>query len=262
MTADFRTSPGSGVEKREDDLVEHGTQTLVNADHRLLDAQMWLDQPAVIHRLISEAAVGESGQGLTTVAAAYLATARGSFQLNSAPPEDVDHFVVLGKSLNADTTPKPELIARLKCALMGNRANPTARLLVSGGGQTLGVNESDVMKNWLTERGVDPRRILVESQSRDTVENIIFSTAILTRQKAKRVCLITGTQSVRRGTGLLRCHLNQINSKMETSSLAAELADTDSQADQKQATERFLLFKDLGRILEIWNYRCGFSQST
>jgi len=216
---------------------------------------MWLKHPEAVYRLLTETAAHGSGEGMAALAKSYLATTGNQFQLNTAPPRDSEYFLVLGHVLNADATPKPELIARLESALYMSKANPTARFIVSGGGHVMGVKESEVMKRWLADKGVAAEQLLVESTSKDTVENITMSTAILAQKNARRVCLVTGLQGAKREACLLRCHLKHTGSKITATHLAPEAAPAASSSQDALALERFLLFIDLGRILDIWKYR-------
>ena len=241
-----------------DDLVDTLSREPVRIDQRLLDQQLWLKHPELVDRLLTGAASGETDfglVGLAVLARAYLATTRKSFQPIRLPPEDVDYFLVLGKVLNTDATPKPELTARLEGALWASGKNPSARLLVSGGAQARGNKESGVMKRWLVDRGIAARRILQESRSIDTVENIRMSTALLTQKKARHVCLITGVQAARREASLLMCHLQYIGSPMTATHIAPAAVSVCPESIDALAMEKFLLFKDLGRILGLWVYR-------
>ena len=245
----------SDPENYQNDLVDPRTKELIRVDRRLLDAQLWLTHPELVGRLLKDTAEHGTGRGLPRLAESYLAATEETFQRNTSPPEKPDYFLVLGNVLNTDATPRPELIARLRCALFMSKANPSAQLLVSGGVQVRDVKESEVMKKWLTDRGIGAQRILVESRSMDTVENIKMSTAILIQQNAKRVCLITGMKGARRGACLLPSHLKHIGSTIRATHITPAISEATDRSQDALALEQFLLFKDLGRILDIWKYR-------
>ena len=164
-------------------------------------------------------------------------------------------LLVLGHALNADGTPKRELVARLETALYASEIYPAAKLIVSGGGEASGLKEAEVMKHWLEEKGVAGGRILMELDSRDTVENITMSTTLLTQMKARAVCLITGAYHIDRALCLLLSHLKFINKNMDVSHLVSTTNDTEQASKENLIRERFLLFKDLGRIFGIWKNR-------
>ncbi len=166
-----------------------------------------------------------------------------------------DFLLVLGHALNPDGTPKPELVTRLETALDASELRPTAKLIVSGGCQSDGLSEAEVMKNWLERNGVAGSRILMEPDSRDTVENIIMSTTLLTQLKAQSVCLITGTDHMDRALCLLLSHLRIINEKMDVSHLMPTSNDAKRTSKESLIRERLLLFKDLGRVFGMWQNR-------
>ncbi len=243
------------TEKAPGDLVDPVSRELVRIDWRLLDERLWLKQPELIYSLLTDLAADGGGKGLEDLARSYLAVIKNRFQPEAYLPKDVDYFLVLGNVLNADTTPTPELTARLESALWASGKNPAAQLLVSGGAQVRGIKESEVMKRWLIDRGVCPSRILQESESLDTVENIRMSTRLLMQKNARNVCLISGAQGASRGLCLLLSHLQHIGSAIK----AVYVADLTSAANRFcvdiPAAEKFLLFKDLGRIFGLWTYR-------
>ena len=163
---------------------------------------------------------------------------------------DCDCFLVLGHVLNADGTPRQELVVRLEMALVASQNNPEATLVVSGGGRIDGVTEAELMKRWLTERGVSGDKILVESASRDTVENIVLSTPILVRECAKTVGLITGVHHMLRAACLFSLHLVGTQANIRVSYWPSVAPDVNRVPPEDLARERFLLFKDLGRMLD------------
>lgn len=250
----------SNPENYQNDLVDPQTKELIRVDHRLLDQRLWLTQPELVCGLIKDIAEHGTGRGLPKVAESYLSATKGAFQLNTSPPKEPDYFLVLGNVLNADATPGPELTARLETALFMSKANPTAQLLVSGGLEVRDVKESAVMKRWLTNRGVGAERILVESKSMDTVENIKMSTAIMIQQNAKRICLITGMKGARRGACLLPSYLKHIGSSIRATYITPAMSEATDKSQDALALEQFLLFKDLGRVLDVWKYRGSVRQ--
>ena len=98
-------------------------------------------------------------------------------------PEDSSVcFVVLGYQLNADGTLRPELEGRLETALACAERYPRAHLLCTGGGtaaEAPTVTEAGQMVQWLTERGVERARILMEDGSLTTGQNAMSSYVLL-----------------------------------------------------------------------------------
>ena len=86
-----------------------------------------------------------------------------------------DYLIVLGCGLRGESPTEP-LRARLDTALEYLDRNNTCRVIVSGGqgnGET--ITEAEAMRRYLTERGIDNERIIVEDRSTSTSENFKFS---------------------------------------------------------------------------------------
>lgn len=255
-------STRSTVEKTPDDLLNPQSKKAVRIDWRLLDQRVWFKHPELIDHLLTELAAQGGGKGMSALAVSYLATTNNLFQPETCPPKSVDYFLVLGNALNTDATPTPELTARLEGALWASEKNPAARLLVSGGAQVRGIKECEVMSRWLIDRGVCPQRVLQERRSLDTVENIRMSTRLLTRQNARNVCLISASEAARRGAVLLSLHLQHIESAIKAVHLIPLTSKVKHIDAETPAVEKFLLFKDMGRIFGLWTYRKQYRSAT
>ena len=92
----------------------------------------------------------------------------------------VQHVIVLGSGLIGDRVP-PLLAARLDAGIAAADAqHPPAVLIPSGGkGSDETIAEGVAMARYLSERGVDESRIVVEDQARNTRENLELSRALL-----------------------------------------------------------------------------------
>lgn len=101
-------------------------------------------------------------------------------------PEDESLcIVVLGFQLHADGSMSEELVGRCEVALQCAEKYPNALIAVTGGGtawQNRAATEAGVMAAWLTERGVDPARILIEDASMTTGDNAAFTCKLLLEQ--------------------------------------------------------------------------------
>lgn len=81
---------------------------------------------------------------------------------------------------------------------------PDARVVLAGGGATLGPiggdvpSEATVMAALLTELGVNPTRLLLEEQSRNTAGNAEFSLALAKPQPGERWLLVTSASHMPR----------------------------------------------------------------
>ena len=93
--------------------------------------------------------------------------------------DHLDALIVLGAQVRADG-PSSVLAYRLNVAANYLTEHPDCRCIVSGGrGYNEPTTEAEAMKVYLMERGIDEKRILVEDQSENTVQNIRFSKELL-----------------------------------------------------------------------------------
>ena len=100
--------------------------------------------------------------------------------------------IVLGCQVRGDR-PSKMLARRLDAAFRYALEHPGAPVIVSGGqGSNEQYSESSVMKRYLIQKGLDPQRIIEESASSNTGENIRFSAHILReRGLGEEVVIIT-----------------------------------------------------------------------
>ena len=92
---------------------------------------------------------------------------------------DYDALIVLGAAVHGDRVTWV-LSNRLDTAYDYAVVHPETILVVSGGqgnGET--VTEASAMARYLTHRGLDPSRILLEDRAESTAENFAFSKAII-----------------------------------------------------------------------------------
>ena len=72
---------------------------------------------------------------------------------------------------------------RLDTALAYLEEHPEMTVVVTGGqGDDEPVSEAQCMYDWLTARGVDPARLILEEQAGNTAENFAFSRKLLEEQ--------------------------------------------------------------------------------
>jgi uncharacterized SAM-binding protein YcdF (DUF218 family) len=116
--------------------------------------------------------------------------------------------VVFGCPVRSDGAPTSALGRRLGRALELAVGDPAATLIVSGGA-VIGPCEAQAMARWLEERGVDAARILREEAARDTLENAVFSAALVRQLGAREVSLVTERYHIARSAALLRAALRR-----------------------------------------------------
>lgn len=116
----------------------------------------------------------------------------GRSDLSALP---ADAVVVLGAGVNG-TQPSLSLRSRLDAALCYLEDNPDVPVVLTGGmGYGEEITEAQCMYNWLTARGVDPERLILEEQAGNTAENFAFSRELLEQRgvdpAADRVAVVT-----------------------------------------------------------------------
>lgn len=94
------------------------------------------------------------------------------------PPQNAT-AVVLGCSVKGER-PSRILKERLDTAYEYLLANPKAYCVLSGGqGDGEAISEAECMYRYLTEKGIEPERLLREDASTNTKENLLFSKKLL-----------------------------------------------------------------------------------
>ncbi len=98
--------------------------------------------------------------------------------------DDLDYIIVLGAQIRVNG-PSVVLRHRLDAAAEYLMENPETKCIVSGGqGVNEPVSEAEGMAEYLIQKGIGAERILLEDQSRNTVENIRFSMRLMQEPEA------------------------------------------------------------------------------
>lgn len=118
------------------------------------------------------------------------------------PEDDSLCIVVMGYCLNPNGTIQPELEGRLTVALESARKYPNAYILCTGGPTARDgwTTEAGQMRNWLLERGIAWKRIIVEDDSLSTTENAMYSLPILQKKypQIEKLAIITSDYHIPR----------------------------------------------------------------
>ena len=126
-------------------------------------------------------------------------------EFNDRGEDGLDYVVVLGAQVFEDR-PSVVLAYRLDTACDYLMRNENARCIVSGGkGSAEPAREADVMASYLVGKGIGQDRIIVEGRSRNTVENIIYSSELVNPGN-DRVGIVTNDFHLFRGLGIARKH--------------------------------------------------------
>lgn len=108
---------------------------------------------------------------------AYLLTSWLNLNIRNKPP--VDYFIVLGAGLNQDKV-TPLLAERIDKAIDLFNENPKSFLIMSGGqGDDEIIAEGIAMASYAISKGVPKEKLVIEKQSVNTKENILFSTKLI-----------------------------------------------------------------------------------
>ena len=104
-------------------------------------------------------------------------------QYHAQAAPGADYVVVLGARWKS-TGPSEVLRRRLVQAADYLAGNPDAKVIVSGGqGENEIMTEAAGMRDYLVKMGIEESRILVEDQSSNTYENLVFSGQFLDIQR-------------------------------------------------------------------------------
>lgn len=105
----------------------------------------------------------------------------------SMPDTGADYVIVLGARVRG-VKPSYNLKKRLEKAYDYLKQNPDTRVVLSGGrGPGEDISEAEAMRNYLTERGIDDDRMLLEDASVNTDQNLEYSMKKLSSKNAKVV---------------------------------------------------------------------------
>ena len=102
------------------------------------------------------------------------------------PDEDCAYIILLGSQVKG-TEPSRTMQERLDAAYAYLAAHRETVCVVSGGqGEDEEISEALCMYRKLTERGIDPDRVWMEDQSKNTRENLDFSLAVIEAHTGSR----------------------------------------------------------------------------
>ncbi|MEQ9636800.1 MAG: YdcF family protein [Devosia marina] len=127
-------------------------------------------------------------------------------------PERVDAIVMLGGATVSRISGARQTVAmtdageRLSTTLWLALRFPQARIVLSGGGGLLsaeGESEAETARRFFVGLGIDEERLVLEGQSRNTIENARFTQSLLAETGGTTV-LVTSAFHIPRSVGLFR----------------------------------------------------------
>jgi len=151
--------------------------------------------------------------GLSPVGNALMIPLEDRFPRWDATRGDPDGIIVLGGAISPDVSAARDEVAlneaaeRLTVAAELARRYPAARIVFSGGSGALIYDEgaeAPFALRLLQDLGIPRARILLEDRSRNTVENAIFSKALIQPKPGERWLLVTSAHHLPRAIGVFR----------------------------------------------------------
>ncbi len=133
------------------------------------------------------------------------------FPANPPLPEKVDGIIVLGGpedavlSLVWEQVEVDEAAERFLASIALSRRYPQAKIVFTSGSGSLGnqrLKGADVARKLYEEQGLDPSRLVFESESRNTVENVSLSKALLKPAPGATWVVVTSAFHMPRSIGI------------------------------------------------------------
>jgi tetratricopeptide (TPR) repeat protein len=184
--------------------------------------------------------------------------------LNTEVPDNLPQtkhaIVILGYALADDGTMREPLIERLNVGLAAAIKNPNSKIIVTGGVPKQDNTEAKLMKEWLMANGIAEGRILTEDKSTDTVENALFTTAILEKEGLKDVTLVTSASHMRRALTIFTeasefyDKMNAKNSDRAFTNVVYLDYPSIEEAQNVTKDETMVIYRDLMRATGVWQY--------
>ena len=130
--------------------------------------------------------------------------------IENTPKADV--IVVLGGMINTLSAypERVELLSsgdRLTDSILLYKAGRAEQILFTGGSGILfeqEIKEAGFAKKFLTDFGVPENKILIESESRNTFENALYTKKILEEKKMNRIILVTSAFHMKRSVAIFK----------------------------------------------------------
>ncbi|MGE5203855.1 MAG: YdcF family protein, partial [Acidobacteriota bacterium] len=163
--------------------------------------------------LVTAAAVGFLALTVLPVGEWLLLPLENRFVPPASLPARVDGIVVLGGAVDENVTEVrgqiqlSEAGERLVIGALLARRYKAARVVLAGGNSRLfssGPAESEAMRTFFVEEGVEPARITVETRSRTTYENAVFAKELATPKEGEIWLLVTSAAHMPRAVGTFR----------------------------------------------------------
>lgn len=128
--------------------------------------------PAYFPEALHRGVVSVLCAGLAVIALFCIPVLRG---MHISEPADLEYVIVLGAQVKK-TVPSRALTRRLERAYTYAADHPDTILVLSGGkGRGEEISEAECMRRYLSGRGLEDKRLILEDRSTTTRENLIYS---------------------------------------------------------------------------------------
>lgn len=165
------------------------------------------------------------------------------------PSNPCHAIVVLGAGLEAGGVMKPKLEDRLERGWQLAQLYPQAPVVVTGGNARDGVTEAYVMSAWFLGRGLQPERLRLEDQARDTVGNALLSCRILQTLGVTHATLVSSASHLQRALADFEEAALQAKLAIEFATLAAP-----DHVEVDELRSRVTTFRDVLRTSGLWSF--------
>ncbi len=172
---------------------------------------LWTRARAAGRRLVTAAVAIALLFALVPISSSLLAVLEDRFPAPAALPAQVDGIIALGGDFSAADVEARGPLAVASPRLIGfadlARRYPAARLVFSGGSSRVlrpDLREADQAARILAHLGVDPGRLILERESRNTYENVQFSQRLVKPKPGETWILVTSAAHMPRAVGTFR----------------------------------------------------------
>lgn len=155
--------------------------------------------------------------------------------------------LVFGSPAFHNGSPQPRLLNTLRRALQVLRANPEATVILTGGAVHHPFSEAAAMCTWLNSRTPHNQRqkMLLETQSRNTLQNVLNVLPTLIKLRPTRIFLVTVQYHMQRALALTQTALASRHLEVDCMTFSAPNDLTDPSDLQKvRAIENEALIRD------------------
>jgi uncharacterized SAM-binding protein YcdF (DUF218 family) len=110
---------------------------------------------------------------------------------------NTDVLVILGYKC-VENKIHPLLEERLRVAIELLQSFPYKKVIVTGGKVVSNTSEAEIMRNYLIDNGISKERIILETEARDTIENILNCKKIIKSYGLNTCTVISNSFHLRR----------------------------------------------------------------